>query len=100
MSQQQIKEEEERDKIEKKKKPKTVKCPKCENIVETVVKEECNCYIFLFLLVPFLFVFYLLSQIRTNGKYMFVRIVHRCPRCNHDCTKVEKYKEGCGCNIF
>ena len=72
-------------------KSKLVKCPKCHNIGQTIVKEECDCLCAilgilmccpLILFVPFGY-----------GK----KEIHLCRYCSNDCTKVEDYKERVDC---
>ena len=93
-----------KEKAEKKRKPKTVKCPKCGKIGETVVKEECMWYFLIVLFIPLLnvaFIFYELQEVKnTPGKTCMMKFVHRCPFCNHNCTDVKEYNKSQCCIII
>ena len=70
-----------------------LQCPKCGNIGETIVKEECNFIVLITLLFPLIFVLLLLFDWQQNREIIFTEVVHRCPSCNHNCTDVEEIKK-------
>ena len=91
------------EKLKKKRTPKNVKCPKCNNVGETIVKEECLWYYILTLFIPLLFVAIILYEAKKSketGQKFMTHIVHRCRFCNHNCTKVKEYKGESQCCLI
>ena len=101
------KEEKRIKKLEKKnikaKQPKKVQCPKCNNIVITYVKEECNIVALVLLLLPPLFLIACCCVYEHKRQCFCTKTVHRCPSCNADCTKQKALQDensSISCNII
>ena len=79
------------------KKSKKVKCPKCKLIEYTIVKEKCDCFGVILMLICFGPYFFICLCF---GEDVTKKYVHYCKNCGYDCTNVKQYEENECCILI